>query len=58
MTFPNPGYSPSVIRLRAGEIFSLEGQEGLNVSTLLISGIIREYLEPKPAKGKKAVSDE
>lgn len=54
MSFPNPGNVPSVLRLEPGEIFSLDGNEGLNVDSLLSCGVIRRYVEPKKLKEVKA----
>ena len=54
MSFPNPGNIPSVLRLEPGDIFSLDGNEGLNVDSLLACRVIRRHVEPKKAKGVKA----
>jgi len=51
LKIPNPGQKPSSLRLEPGEIFSLDGSEGIHIDQLLATGAVRVY-EPKPKKGK------
>ena len=38
-----PGVVPSVLRLDRGEIFSLDGDEPIDIDMLLASGAVRHY---------------
>lgn len=51
MRLPNPGQTPSSLRLEPGDVFSLDGTEGLDVSTLLRCGVIRIHQELSAAPG-------
>ena len=51
MKIPNPGHKPSSIRLAPGDVFSLDGNEGLDVDALLRQGAIRLHLPPKAPSG-------
>lgn len=50
MLIPNPNERPSAMRVAPGDIFSLDGSEGLCVDMLLRQVIIKKYIEPKPQK--------
>lgn len=53
LKLPNPGQTPSSIRFAPGDIFSLDGSEGINVEMLLQSGAAKVYV-PKPKRaGRK-----
>ncbi len=56
LTISNPGHVPSSFDLEAGDIFSLEGNEGLRVDQMLQAGSIRRTNPPKPRPKNKAVS--
>ena len=48
MKIPNPGHIPSSMRLAPGDVFSLEGNEGLDVTSLLRQGSIRVHYGQEP----------
>jgi len=52
-----PGQTPSTLRLTPGDIFSLDGTEGIHVGQLLRSRAIRLYVEKKEAKRGRNNSD-
>lgn len=45
LCLPNPGRKPSSQRLKAGSIFALEGDEGLNIEQLLRQRAIKVFVE-------------
>jgi hypothetical protein len=47
-----PGQTPSALRVKPGDIFSLDGNEGIKIERLLASGAASVYVPP-PAKKRK-----
>lgn len=52
LMFPNPGQTPSVMKVKPGDIFSLDGSEGLRADRLLRSQAIKLY-DPGPRSKQK-----
>ena len=48
-----PGQVPSSIKIMPGDIFSLDGNEGIQVDQLLQQGHIKVYEEVKCAEGSR-----
>ena len=52
LCLPTPGRTPSSQRIKAGTIFALEGDEGINIEQLLRQQAIKEFAEEVKADGK------
>tara|TARA_Y100000310_G_scaffold126272_3_gene125054 strand:+ start:9879 stop:10097 length:219 start_codon:yes stop_codon:yes gene_type:complete len=50
LKIPNPNETPSSLRVAPGEIFSLDGSEGIHIDRLLAVGAVEVYEPPKPEK--------
>ena len=47
LMIPNPGQVPSVLKLTPGDIFSLDGNEGIHIDRLIRNGNVRVWVAPK-----------
>jgi hypothetical protein len=50
LKIPNPGQKPSSLRVEPGEVFSLDGSEGIYADRLLRNGAVRVYEKPTGRK--------
>ena len=59
LTIPSPGNVPSSIDLEPGDVFSLDGNEGIHLDQLLQIGAIKltRLAKPKPAPKPKGRGD-